>query len=148
MTSTPEQAVAALVATIAARRDAVLPAALVIDGDPSMQDVDTPDAGQLGIFMSDRGMAAGLADGPQWRETDVQIECLVIGSDAATRRTRLRTLLDLVESALAADRSLGGAVTSCVWEPMDPRHLAVDGAADAQSETVLVTLEYYSNTQL
>lgn len=148
MSTTPEAAMAALVAAVEARRDVVLPAALVIDGDPSMQDSDTPSDGQVGIFMTDRGASDGVDGGPYWRETEAQIECLVQGSTASERRARLRALLDMVETALTSDRSLGGVVVSCTYEALDPGSIPVDGDADAASEAVLVTLEYHSETQL
>jgi hypothetical protein len=148
MTATPESAVAALLGAITTRRDALAPSVLVIDGDPSLQEDDTPTAGQVAVFMVDRGVPTGVGIGAQWRETEARIEVMAAGATAAIRRPALRALLDLVEGALAADRSLGGVIVGCDWMAADPSQVAVDGADDYATEVVMVTLEYLSTTQL
>lgn len=145
--TTPENAMAALVTAVQTRLAADVAGAAFIDGDPSFSDAPTPEAGQVAVFLLDRG-AVGSGEGGWWRETQAHVECLVQGATRSARATRLRALLDAVEAALAADRSLGGVVVSSDWEAADPTTLPVEGAEDVASETVLVTLEYHSETQL
>jgi len=130
MSSTPEDAMAALVARLAAEVPQRVPGAVVIDGDPGDAAEDLTEAGQVAVFLGDRGAALDVnGAGPWWRETEARIEVLVQGRTAAIRRTRMRRLIDAVREAVDLDRTFGGVIEAVTLETVDPASLPVDGAA-------------------
>lgn len=147
--TTPEAAVAALVGVLRARLAAAVPGARVVDEDPADEAETLPAAGQVAVFLEDRGVAQDVNGvGPWWRETSVRIEAMVQGPDAPTRRLRLRALLDAIEAGLNADRTLGGVVEALSVEAFDPALVEVPGAEDVAIEVVSVALEYPAATEL
>ncbi|MEE3099565.1 MAG: hypothetical protein VX463_07315 [Pseudomonadota bacterium] len=149
MTSTPDAALAALAARLQAALPVAVPGLAVIDDEPSGDGDQLGDAGHVAVVLDDRGVPDGLnGAGPFYRETLARLECLVRGASAAERRTRLRAVLDAVEAALNADRTLGGEILGCTWEALDPQRVPVEGGADVMGEIILVTLEFETDTEL
>lgn len=71
-----------------------------------------------------------------------RLEVIVEGADAATRDAAFDAILRAVGTAIAGDRTLGGA---CEWcEPMapEPSEITVDGALPMKAATVDIMLHY------
>ena len=77
-----------------------------------------------------------------------EVEVLV-QDEGGTRDTTFDTLLGQISNAVAADRTLGGAVElALVNRPGDVGIEALDGAAGVKGGTVPVTLYYQTNDPL
>lgn len=147
--STPETAFAALVAQVTARLQTDAPDVELVDDTPSGSGQQLGDAGRVTLSLVDRGVAEGVNGfGPYYRSLEAEIEVLVTGLNAVDRRQRVSTLLASIEAALNADRSLGGAAEDCDFEPLDPARQAPRGASDLASETILITIEIHSDSQI
>ena len=79
-----------------------------------------------------------------WRHR-AELEIFVRGDDAMGRAQRLDDLIAAVEQAIAADRTLGGAVDHArPGPPEEPEDLALEGAQSFKAAIVPVFLDYTS----
>lgn len=136
MPSTHETAISALVAALAplfadVLREAELPHACPAEGLVNVQPAD-PEEGEQ-----------HLGTGTREFERDIELECVVQGSDAEARDAALDVLLRSVAAQLLADRSLGGAVTYLrVEAPQGTDVVPMDGAESLKGAVLPVTIYY------
>lgn len=136
MPSTHETAIAALVAALTPHparvlREAELPHACPANGLINVQPAD-PDEGEQ-----------HLGTGTREFERDIDLECVVQGSDAEERDAGLDALMQGVAALLLADRSLGGAVTYLrVNAPQGTDVVPMDGAESLKGAVLPVTIYY------
>lgn len=140
--STREAALAALHAQIAA----ALPSVTVDRNDLTEVEIG---AGQVTVFDGDPGEPEQTFSPPQWHwEHQAVLEVKVEGRDPSVRTSALDQLLISIDSAIATDHTLGGAVDYAQVEGLEPDQEFARGGGSFATATVSVLLHYTSNSPL
>ena len=147
MTTTPEALAAAVHAALQAWLGASAPGARLLDDDPDGAGEEIAADGQVHITMADGGFSNSVQP-PYYTKVSFEVQCIVVGSTADERRTRLRKLLDTVQAAYASDRTFGGLAIDCDAERLDPDRASVPGGSNISAETVLLEIEFQSLTRI
>lgn len=137
-----EQVLAALFAAI----DAGKPAGASATRNKALP-VKIPAPGHAGLFDGEPGQPEVTLSPPTWHfEHVAEVELAVEAASATVRDAAFDTYLQAIDTAIAADRTLGGL---CDWAEAGaprPSELPLEGAETIKAGVVPVTL-HYATTQ-
>lgn len=143
MASTREAAVSALFDTLARS----------IPGSIVEREVDFPEVvgegGHIVVRDGDVGepdVTLGIKS--YWWRHRVDVEVYTIETATLTRMQTCDDLLRAVDSALDADRTIGGAVSYADWQVSQIEDVSEDGAQTVRAALVTVTLQYQTQTPM
>ncbi len=142
MTTRREAALQALAARLAA-----IPGVAVRRNDDKPATV--PPGGLIILHDGDPGMPEVSLSPPRyWWEHEAEAQVIVQKAPQTARTAAMDDLLAAIGAALAADRTLGGAVSHC--EPGAPRpdEVAVDGATPIRGAALTIVLSYDTSDPL
>ena len=109
-----------------------------------------PDTGLIIVRDGDPGDPDRVLGGFDQAEYShaVPIELYIQARRDSERDEAFDELLTAIDAALAADRTLGGLAHGMLWARPDADTEAIPGAAGIKAATLIVTIDYATETQI